>query len=342
MSLTALQTKLLAMVCLGAGSICAGLIPALLVRHSHRQSPLILSILLCFGGGVLLSTSLVHILPEAQVSADKIFRPYIELFFIAGFFLLYLIDEIVHCIYGATANSNCGDALIEERLSYSRPSLSERRHSAMSRYGTYNLGTHTCSSNRVSNNHVIRPAFSDSALLNPPPPQLCHLAHREPCQSSVPTVNFGLLIALSMHSLLEGLVIGLEGEPTKVLLILGAVASHKLVVGFCLGLELLNNVNTSFCKYLVCIAVFSLSTVGGIGLGIIIAHIRGTIILIATPILQSLAGGTLMYVTVSEVLPRERARWHQKHFRKYVGLLQLLSVMFGFSLMTAFNKLFDT
>ena len=33
---------------------------------------------------------------------------------------------------------------------------------------------------------------------------------------------------------------------------------------------------------------------------------------VAVPILQGLAGGTLLYVTVSEILPRERARWHKK------------------------------
>lgn len=43
-------------------------------------------------------------------------------------------------------------------------------------------------------------------------------------------------------------------------------------------------------------------------------------------------------MTVSEVLPRERARWHQQHSRKYAGIVQFFSIAVGFIAMTILTK----
>lgn len=48
-------------------------------------------------------------------------------------------------------------------------------------------------------------------------------------------------------------------------------------------------------------------------------------------LLQALAAGTLLYVTVSEVLPRERARWHER--QRSAGVAQFFAVTLGFTLM---------
>lgn len=354
MELNTTQSKLLAIVALGVGSIFVGLLPACFARKSRKRCPLLLSSLLCFGGGVLLCTSLVHILPEARDNSSTAFKPYTELFFLCGFFLLYLMDEIVHFIYGEGAHSHGTEnqdttTAVENQLRTTRVDQPERRHSVLGRYGACNPNERH--SLLVSegpqypyNPNYIRTAYSDSALYNAaddPPSQLCHVGHEEPCHSTMPTVSLGLLVALSIHSLLEGLVVGLEGLPTKVLLLLAAVASHKLVVGFCLGMELASSTCTTFCKHFLCILVFACSSMGGIVLGMAIADNPNKLVNTIIPILQALAGGTLLYVTVSEVLPRERARWHKQHLKRNAGLLQLFSVLLGFILMTVFSKYID-
>lgn len=58
---------------------------------------------------------------------------------------------------------------------------------------------------------------------------------------------------------------------------------------------------------------------------------------VVMPILQGLAGGTLLYVTVSEVLPREKARWHRST-RRYAGILQFLFVIGGFVIIFLLNN----
>lgn len=58
------HAKLLAMFVLGVGSFFFGILPAL----SKRRNPLLVSVMLCFGAGVLLATALVHMLPEVSRS----------------------------------------------------------------------------------------------------------------------------------------------------------------------------------------------------------------------------------------------------------------------------------
>lgn len=54
-------------------------------------------------------------------------------------------------------------------------------------------------------------------------------------------------------------------------------------------------------------------------------------------VLQAVAGGTLLYVTVCEILPREKSRWHMSD-RRYAGFLQCLAVVLGFGTMTLLTE----
>lgn len=66
------SAKTVAIVSLGLGSLVAGLLPAAFTKSKLRRNSIIQTILLCFGAGILLSTALVHILPEvSHVSRRK-------------------------------------------------------------------------------------------------------------------------------------------------------------------------------------------------------------------------------------------------------------------------------
>ena len=63
------------------------------------------SFLLCFGGGVLLATSLIHLLPEIshnlESSAERLELEFLpELVLCAGFFLIYLVEELAELVLG--------------------------------------------------------------------------------------------------------------------------------------------------------------------------------------------------------------------------------------------------
>lgn len=94
-----IEAKITAIITLTLGTMLVGLIPAYFTRHGLRYWPLFVSSLLCFGGGVLLATSLLHILPEARQLASG-YEQYAELVMCIGFFVLYILDELVHMCYG--------------------------------------------------------------------------------------------------------------------------------------------------------------------------------------------------------------------------------------------------
>lgn len=128
----------------------------------------------------------------------------------------------------------------------------------------------------------------------------------------------------------------------KVLFLLGAVACHKFVMGFCLGLEFRSNPSASMKSQIVGILVFALGAVAGIGLGMLLVNMSESLLPVsALAIIQGLAGGTLLYVTVCEVIPREKARWHQNPTRKVAGFAQFFAVAIGFVTMALINYYLD-
>ena len=62
----------------------------------------------------------------------------------------------------------------------------------------------------------------------------------------------------------------------QILLLAGAVVSHKFVVAFCLGLELVGSASSVF-KNVLAIAFFSFGSVLGIGIGMLAIKVSETL-----------------------------------------------------------------
>lgn len=146
-----------------------------------------------------------------------------------------------------------------------------------------------------------------------------------------------MLVALSIHSLLEGLAIGIQSTSSGVMILFTAVISHKLVVAFCLGVELTASHGSKFKHHFLAIFVFSAGSVAGILIGMGLVDLQPVKDSIVLPVLQGIAAGTLLYVTLCEVLPREKARWHQNRCKKTAGLAQFFAFSVGFAVMTLMN-----
>lgn len=131
---------------------------------------------------MLLSTSLVHMLPEAREKLPE----NTELLFCIGFFIVYLVDEIVHLFYrnqsDATADVTSYGANQNEQSSLLRSQDGELRERCCGDAGN---------------------------------PRMCHVSHTAPCNKSASGI-VGLLFALFVHSVLEGLAIGLQESTSEV------------------------------------------------------------------------------------------------------------------------------
>jgi solute carrier family 39 (zinc transporter), member 1/2/3 len=107
-----LAAKVVAMVVLGAASLLLGVLPLRLAKWMRweltaARPQLVLSLLLCFGGGVLFYTTFLHLQPEVREAVAALQRrgrlPELpghlhlaELIFCIGFFFVYLVEELVH------------------------------------------------------------------------------------------------------------------------------------------------------------------------------------------------------------------------------------------------------
>jgi len=67
------------------------------------------------------------------------------------------------------------------------------------------------------------------------------------------------VLALSFHAVFEGLAVGLESSATDVWYLMGAVAAHKFVIAFCVGVELLV-AKTDIVLLILSVGIFALVT----------------------------------------------------------------------------------
>ncbi|XP_077290643.1 zinc/iron regulated transporter-related protein 88E isoform X2 [Arctopsyche grandis] len=300
-------SKIAAMASLGVGSMFVGLLPAWLSRTS-RWSPrdsIFRSVLLCFGGGVLFATAILHMLAESRETIGI----HADVAFCCGFFFIYFVDELVHAFYGRPVD--------ELGRGYDTATIEDNHH---------------------GNSHSYGATEASTLLATEPTLTRCHIVNSEPCTSSSAGKS-GLLFALTIHAVLEGLAVGLQESSVKVYLLLGAIASHKLVVGFCLGAELISIHIEKLWVHILAIFTFSFGSALGIGFGMIIEDTDEYWTKSALGVMQSLAGGTLLYVTLIEVLPRERARWHRGP--RIAGSLQFGATTIGFLIMYILTKYLD-
>lgn len=112
---------------------------------------------------------------------------------------------------------------------------------------------------------------------------------------------FVLMIALSVHSIFEGLALGLTPDLASTLNIVAAIIIHKGAASSSLGISLVKTFPDNFplCRWLV--FTFSWATPLGVILGMILSN--------AGPfydvLFNSLAAGSFVYIACSEVIVEE-------------------------------------
>lgn len=150
--------------------------------------------------------------------------------------------------------------------------------------------------------------------------------HQDPSSHSI-LRSLLLVFALSLHSIFEGLAIGLQSSVENVMKIFFAVVIHKSIIAFTLGLNLSHSKleRNSAIKGII---FFALTSPLGIILGIVVVDfVTGMPMMITSCILQGLATGTFLYVTFFEVLPHELNSNEDR-------MIKMLCLVLGFSVVT--------
>ncbi|XP_073474631.1 zinc transporter ZIP1-like [Aquarana catesbeiana] len=263
-----------------------------------------LSFISCIAGGVFLAACLLDIVPDflsdmkAAMVKEQIITDYPLPEFIlgTGVLLVLIIERIVlECSHSMTEET----APLLSSPSYSRAVEENSHHHS---HGGQNHDVEP----RVRHFHVDFNAHSSFR-------------------------SFILILSLSLHSIFEGIAIGLQNAQSELLQIAIAILIHKSIIAVSLSLLLLqSNVKTRW--FVLSIVMFALMSPIGIAIGIVVIQNQAAGSGLVQSILEGLAAGTFVYITFLEILPHElnSSRWR---------LPKVIFIVLGFSAMAALRFL---
>ncbi|KAE8741266.1 hypothetical protein FOCC_FOCC013188 [Frankliniella occidentalis] len=276
------------------------------VRHTVDQArkakyARVVSLLSCFAGGVFMATGLLHLFPEVDEALNKASWghgfPVAGFLTAFGFFLVLTMEQIV-LDYKESANVR--------DISHNRSSEEDSDVNQVRRRGGSVVGVR---------DHPLTTSIDGRSL------DSVASVDADP-HSTFRSVL--LTAALSLHSVFEGLAIGLQPDVDSVMQFLLAVGLHKAVIAFGLGLNLAQS-RLSLWSCIRSNLIFSVASPIGIAIGLGIEDFGHSVDESAVNgILQGLACGTFFYVTFFEVLPHELNQGGDR-------LLKLLAILIGFS-----------
>ncbi|CAG0879250.1 unnamed protein product [Cyprideis torosa] len=351
-------SKLLSLLLLGGVALLFGFLPLkvakwLKLRKSDKgqqlepsKAELTVSFLLCFGGGVLLATSVLHMLVDVRLGFYKAMKladrpipqyPVAESLLFCGFFMVYLVEELAS-FYASKQKRytmkrklqlTCATnpvPMIEGDVDLKQVSQEKNNSSTMQENGE---------ATKETSLEVAKPAkqtFSEALG------------------------NLMIILALSMHGVFEGLAIGLQTTNGGVWILFFGVAAHKFVIAFCVGMELMHT-GAPLRRFFGYMFSFCVTSPIGIAVGMAITAWTNPDEYsqeLTLAVLQGLAGGTLLYVTFFEILDREKSRDAQGHGHSHgtgdthdtpvrpnkpYGIYRLFFVVIGFSCMAVIEAL---
>ncbi|NNM58780.1 MAG: ZIP family metal transporter [Legionellales bacterium] len=142
---------------------------------------------------------------------------------------------------------------------------------------------------------------------------------------SVNTVTFLAVLMLSIHSLFEGIAVGVAPNLSSSLIIFIAILSHKGAASFCLSIQLKTS-SLSLNHRLILLLVFALMTPFGIMMGsYILSNYQPNRLL--DPVFTALAAGTFLYVGTLHRLASSSLIRHCHTMKAFFWMVSGFSVM---------------
>jgi len=269
----------------------------------------------CFGGGVFIAACLLDLLPDVEEKMGQVLAelknkynveyfadfPISQFLMVVGFLLILTIEQGVLHFQELWKMDEERQPLLNTDIQASAESYNTSQSHQHNPPSSHNHDHHQISSH---NDHGVASAGVGSHASHAHDGGYhSHIDHDITKHSSLR--SFMLLLALSFHSVFEGIAIGLQDTSGQLVTIFTAVMFHKAVMAFSLGLNIAQSdlsTQTIFMSNI----MFSIASPIGVGLGIAVADLPSSLPQdLCSGILQGIAGGTFLYITFFEVLPHE-------------------------------------
>jgi len=310
-------------------------------RRRHCRA--VVSALSCFAAGVFIGVCLLDLFPEVESKINDVLVaaeitsafPLAEFVVVVGFLLLLFVEQFVLTWKAGMRSHEQFAALIHD---HDHDSIT----SSYSSIGPPFLQTEVPGLNFDSDDHLSASITGNVSAMDIPNPdheeeafedQNNEQVYSDPSSHSI-VRSLVLVIALSLHSLFEGLAIGLQPTFDDTIQLFGALALHKGILAFSLGLNMVQS-KLGTRAVIISSVTFSLSSPVGTAIGIAIVDMwsDGTAANATIGALQGIACGTFIYIIFFEILPHE---FMKKRARTYPDrMLKVLFLIIGFSVIVA-------
>lgn len=340
-------------------AVCS-IIPVLLVWKknnlyiSEHMSTLI-SFGNCIAGGVFLGMCFLGLFPYVHEKFTEVLGnakittsfPLSEFVIIIGFFLIFSVEHLIMTTHrkiekeslSSEVSVGMSRAVITGDLRKMEDDGDDDDDADETCVGLLELDSQEpdlCEENKVS---VLKPSLaarnfyhgtSETQGLQP-----VRMTHHTHCDMSF-AVSRGtglrhliLLLAVSIHSLFEGVTLGLQTNPVKVFHLFLAVLFHEMLVALAVGANIAK-LNLGLVASLKYILIVTGSIPVGILLGLLIRTAPGLLGACVSAILQGIAAGIFIHVTFMEIIPEELSG-------EKCRLLKVALFFIGFMVMAAVN-----
>ncbi|KAK8732329.1 hypothetical protein OTU49_007026 [Cherax quadricarinatus] len=310
------------------------------IRQTHdsylrSKYHVVLSLMSCSAGGVFMGTCLLDLFPDVQEQLDILMDqssimssfPIAEFIIVFGFLLVLTMEQIVLDYKESRLLSRPPEVQsllsdpretrrnLQQQHSLSgisdQPDLTSSMRSENGSLGGSHRGYGTVDDHcEPDDSHMHIQLFDHS------------IHHDIASHSSLRSLL--LLFALSLHSIFEGMAIGLQDSIDDVVSLFLVVIFHKAIIALSLGLNMVQS-KLSIFQMLMANMFFCVTSPLGLGIGMAIMEMQASFTTTAiSGTLQGIACGTFLYVTFFEVLPHEMNNGENR-------LLKLLFIIFGFS-----------
>lgn len=330
--------KAITLFVLFALTMVTGLIPVFIDKRAKRTSPRritsyhssqrrsrILSYCNCFAGGVFFATCLLDLLPMVEEKYKVAFNqanihtvfPVAEFTTCVGLFIILAVEQTVHFFHERSGTRSPFFHSHEDKEACA-PLLNDAVHNIDS--------VSTLGGSIVQDGDSFKTPRTRTAVRNPPSERR-HVKNVNGEESGA-LRSYILLLALSLHSLFEGIALGLIQEVDRLTQVAVAVVIHKTIIAFSLGI---NMVQHEMSVSAIAKSCFLFSVMGPVGIGVGIAVIQSSSTFeaaMSSAVLQGIANGSFLFVTFFEIFQKELS------YAKGNRLLKVLFMIVGFSVVT--------
>ncbi|XP_046584853.1 zinc transporter ZIP3-like [Haliotis rubra] len=295
-----------------------------------------LPLLQSFAGGIFLATCLVHLLPEARKAMKRAFPdveyPVAEACIGIGFLMMYVTENLLTVCKEHSVKSD-NTVTVNYSKNPPAPGVAKKDYSNphVIRYGSVEesdsegLLTSNASNGDLNNSSDDESSSKlDSGVADIQVSVQNNTSSKPEPVATNSFRSFVLLIALSLHTVFDGFVIGIQTSTDLMWTLLVAMSFHKALVAFSLGLSFVESHATNPRSAVLYLIFFSCVAPLGAGVGTAITESRLSTEgqAYAAGFLQSMACGTFMFVTFFECLKLDLSgRQH---------LIKVLLVIVGF------------